>query len=61
MNDQQKRARLRELLSDSKGAIAPGVTDALFARLAQDCGYAARRISPAMPSTKTFACRTATC
>ena len=45
MNDQQKRARLRELLSDSKGAIAPGVTDALFARLAQDCGYEAAHLS----------------
>ncbi|MGZ9130498.1 MAG: isocitrate lyase, partial [Candidatus Binatia bacterium] len=45
MNDQQKRARLRELLSDSKGAIAPGVTDALFARLAQDCGFNAVHLS----------------
>src|SRR5215467_14482291 len=39
MTDQQKRARLREILADSKGAIAPGVVDALFARLAQDSGY----------------------
>jgi 2-methylisocitrate lyase-like PEP mutase family enzyme len=45
MNDQQKRARLRELLGDSKGAIAPGVTDALFARLAQDCGFTAGHLS----------------
>ncbi len=45
MNDQQKRARLRELLNDPKGAIAPGVTDALFARLAQDCGYSAVHLS----------------
>lgn len=45
MNDQQKRAKLREILTDSKGAIAPGVTDALFARLAQDCGYAAAHLS----------------
>jgi len=45
MNDQQKRARLRELLTDPKGAIAPGVTDALFARLVQDCGYAVAHLS----------------
>jgi len=45
MNDQQKRARLRELLGDTKGAIAPGVTDALFAHLAQDCGFKAVHLS----------------
>lgn len=45
MNDQQKRARLREILEDSTGVIAPGVTDALFARLVQDCGYAAAHLS----------------
>jgi methylisocitrate lyase len=45
MIDQQKRARLREILADPKGAIAPGVTDGLFARLAQDCGYAAVHLS----------------
>jgi methylisocitrate lyase len=45
MNDQQKRARLRELLGDRKGTIAPGVTDALFARLAQDCGFRAAHLS----------------
>lgn len=45
MNDHQKRARLRELLGDPKGAIAPGVTDALFARLAQDCGFNAVHLS----------------
>jgi len=45
MNDHQKRARLRELLGDTKGAIAPGVTDALFARLAQDCGFKAVHLS----------------
>lgn len=39
MTDQQKRARLREILADRRGAVAPGVTDALFARLSQDCGY----------------------
>ena len=39
MTDHQKRARLREILADPRGAIAPGVTDALFARLSQDCGY----------------------
>jgi 2-methylisocitrate lyase-like PEP mutase family enzyme len=39
MTDQQKRARLREILADPKGTIAPGIADALFARLAQDCGY----------------------
>jgi methylisocitrate lyase len=45
MNDQQKRARLRDLLTDTKGAIAPGVTDALFARLAQDCGFSVVHLS----------------
>jgi 2-methylisocitrate lyase-like PEP mutase family enzyme len=45
MNDQQKRVRLRELLAGPKGAIAPGVTDALFARLVQDCGYEAAHLS----------------
>jgi len=45
MNDHQKRARLRELLDDPKGTIAPGVTDALFARLAQDCGFKAAHLS----------------
>ncbi len=45
MTDREKRARLRELLNDPKGAIAPGVTDALFARLAQDCGYQAVHLS----------------
>ena len=45
MTDQQKRARLREILADSNGALAPGVTDALFARLAQDCGYPAVHLS----------------
>jgi 2-methylisocitrate lyase-like PEP mutase family enzyme len=45
MNDQQKRARLREILADPSGAIAPGVTDALFARLVQDCGYGAAHLS----------------
>ena len=45
MNDQQKRLRLRELLDDAAGTIAPGVTDALFARLAQDCGYTAIHLS----------------
>jgi 2-methylisocitrate lyase-like PEP mutase family enzyme len=45
MTDQQKRARLRGLFADPKGALAPGVTDALFARLAQDCGYAAVHLS----------------
>src|SRR5258706_3289824 len=45
MNDQQKRQRLRELLANSKGAIAPGVTDALFTRLVQDCGYEAAHLS----------------
>lgn len=45
MNDKQKRMRLREILGDSKGAIGPGVTDALFARLVQDCGYVAAHLS----------------
>ena len=45
MNDRQKRARLRELLAGPNGIISPGVTDALFARLAQDCGYSAVHLS----------------
>jgi 2-methylisocitrate lyase-like PEP mutase family enzyme len=45
VNDQQKRRRLRETLAGSSGTIAPGVTDALFARLAQDCGYGAVHLS----------------
>ncbi|MGN6733334.1 MAG: isocitrate lyase/PEP mutase family protein [Candidatus Binatia bacterium] len=45
MNDRQKRARLREIFAGTKGIIAPGVTDALFARLAQDCGYGAVHLS----------------
>jgi len=45
MTDEQKRARLREILTDPKGAIAPGVSDALFARLVQDCGYVAAHLS----------------
>jgi 2-methylisocitrate lyase-like PEP mutase family enzyme len=45
MNDREKRARLREIFSGPKGIIAPGVTDALFAQLAQDCGYAAVHLS----------------
>jgi 2-methylisocitrate lyase-like PEP mutase family enzyme len=45
MNDRQKRAQLRDILADPNGAIAPGVTDALFARLVQDCGYTAAHLS----------------
>jgi len=45
MNDEEKRARLRDILADSKGTIAPGVTDALFARLVQDCCFAAAHLS----------------
>jgi len=45
MTDRQKRARLREILADSKGAIAPGVTDPMFARLAADCGYSIVHLS----------------
>ncbi len=45
MIDQQKRARLREILRDGEGAIAPAVTDALFARLLQDCGFPAAHLS----------------
>jgi 2-methylisocitrate lyase-like PEP mutase family enzyme len=36
---------LRDILTDPRGAIAPGVTDALFARLVQDCGFAAAHLS----------------
>ena len=39
MTDLEKRARLRQILADPKGAVAPGITDPIFARLAADCGY----------------------
>ena len=45
MNDQEKRVLLRKIFINPKGALAPGVTDALFARLAQDCGYEALHLS----------------
>lgn len=45
MNDQEKRVLLRKIFADPKGAIAPGITDALFARLAQECGYKALHLS----------------
>ncbi len=45
MNDQEKRALLRKIFTDPKGAVAPGITDALFARLAQDCGYKVLHLS----------------
>ncbi len=45
MTDLEKRARLREILADPKGAVAPGVTDPIFARLAADCGYSAVHLS----------------
>jgi methylisocitrate lyase len=45
VTDNQKRVRLREILVSPEGTIAPGVTDALFARLAQDCGYGAIHLS----------------
>jgi methylisocitrate lyase len=45
MNDNRKRVRLREILADSKGAIAPGVTDPILARLAQDVGYSLVHLS----------------
>ena len=54
MTDRKKRARLREILADSKGAIAPGITDPIFARLAADCGYPLS-IYPAMRFTRAFA------
>src|SRR6266478_4420080 len=45
MTDLEKRARLREILADPKGAVAPGVTNPIFARLAADCGYSAVHLS----------------
>lgn len=45
MTDRQKREHLRKILNGKTGAIAPGVTDALFARLAQDCGYRSVHLS----------------
>ena len=45
MSDNRKRVRLREILAASAGAIAPGVTDPMFARLAQDSGYSVIHLS----------------
>ena len=45
MDAGRKRARLREILADPAGALAPGVTDALTARLVQDCGYGIAHLS----------------
>jgi 2-methylisocitrate lyase-like PEP mutase family enzyme len=45
MSAGEKRARLREILADAGGAVAPGVTDALTARLVEDCGYAIAHLS----------------
>jgi 2-methylisocitrate lyase-like PEP mutase family enzyme len=45
MTNPQKRARLREILADSRGTVAPGVTDPIFARLAAECGYSAVHLS----------------
>jgi methylisocitrate lyase len=45
MTDLEKRARLREILADPKGAVTPGVTDPIFARLAADCGYSVVHLS----------------
>jgi 2-methylisocitrate lyase-like PEP mutase family enzyme len=45
MNATEKRARLREMMAAPAGALAPGVTDALTARLVQDCGYSVAHLS----------------
>ena len=45
MNAGAKRARLREILAGPAGAIAPGVTDAVTARLVEDCGYTVAHVS----------------
>src|SRR5215470_7671392 len=45
MDAGQKRARLRQILAAPAGALAPGVTDALTARLVQDCGYSVAHLS----------------
>jgi 2-methylisocitrate lyase-like PEP mutase family enzyme len=45
MDAAEKRARLREILADPAGALAPGVTDALMTRLVQDCGYSIAHLS----------------
>jgi methylisocitrate lyase len=39
MNDKEKRLRLREILADPQGAVAPGIVEPIFARLAADCGF----------------------
>ncbi|MGB7949759.1 MAG: isocitrate lyase/phosphoenolpyruvate mutase family protein, partial [Candidatus Binatia bacterium] len=39
MIDKEKRLRLREILADSQGTVAPGIVEPIFARLAADCGY----------------------
>ncbi|MET0502648.1 MAG: isocitrate lyase/phosphoenolpyruvate mutase family protein [Candidatus Binatia bacterium] len=45
MNDKEKRMRLGEILADPKGAIAPGIVEPIFARLAADCGYRVAHLS----------------
>ncbi|HEY7553661.1 MAG TPA: isocitrate lyase/phosphoenolpyruvate mutase family protein [Candidatus Binatia bacterium] len=45
MSDNRKRVRLHEILAASEGAIAPGITDPLFARLVQDSGYSVIHLS----------------
>lgn len=45
MTDLEKRVRLREILSASRGVIAPGIADPMFARLAEDCGYSVIHLS----------------
>ena len=45
MNAAKKRARLREIMAGPAGALAPGVTDALTARLVEDCDYAVAHLS----------------
>jgi methylisocitrate lyase len=45
MNAAEKRATLREIMAGPAGALAPGVTDALTARLVKDCGYSVAHLS----------------
>jgi methylisocitrate lyase len=40
-----KRLQLREILAGAEGVIAPGVTEPIFAQLAQDTGYSVIHLS----------------
>lgn len=45
MNDSEKRRSLGKILQTPQGIIAPGISEPIFARLAEDCGYTAIHLS----------------